>query len=866
MADGVQTATAAPNSPDTTPLSYPDFAAKIRARDSRLTPELVDDTTLVNKVLERIPQLKQYVAGEPPKRPDIPEGLKQKRVRVGSGLSPDEQKASTEIDSILKDRETKDLSIPERYQILSILSKEYARQHAEKGKASKGWLEKAKEYMLTLGGADIDVSTRLAGAVSDPKNIAIGATGFVSPAIPAGYFLWEGATRLPGESRKVIADPSYENIVSAGLTGAQVLGGATGMSATESVRTGLPSSEKAGAGTVTSLLQKMTGTGPKLAKEVASSELAAREKTAAATAKLQDDLKIKVKRINEDYNAKIDTAKRTHADSIAAREKAIAEAEADYVQQIAKVTEEHKRELAKASHERRGQAMIEAHRQKLDSQEKGLAEAVQHNVKNTGDLVTKEFDRRWDDARNIAGNDTPMDSVATKSIIEEAREGLHGVPADVTLFNQIMNEIEGGKGKDQVDIGAAEESSEEGRPVKAQTWGAMRDQFSALGTKMYSGDLPGNVYNALKLVRDGFRPGENAEKAGAVQDPRSFDAQLTKVMDAKGAKDLYKKLKSDYSQYMHDWHDTRNIPGGNGPRSPLAKLYRSIDPSTTIRQSTGPFTDRLIQQFGKYDKSGAAPSIINTLRDNNFELNKLPKPKHVPEPETPAVHTPAVVAAGEKLGKLKTEPVKGTDTASRLGQTRDIRIARAIEDTKRKIDRLAKSHTPEEVLALLKELKQAKIESNVEAQYGLRARDTIYAVLATEEFMRAVAGQANLLKFAPLYIAYRLGEIAAYRNPKFQDALSRITDADMAQLNKIYDKASPEEKAEAQKVFAGGLEARAKQGLPAPPLSRFSKFLTEDQLRKVMRAYVPYGQKREPPKKELGIVPPTESPMQVTAQ
>src|ERR1035441_8193828 len=70
MADGTQTATVAPPStPDVTPLSIPDFAAKIRKRDARLTPELVDDSTLVRKFLERKPELTKYVQSSEPRKP-----------------------------------------------------------------------------------------------------------------------------------------------------------------------------------------------------------------------------------------------------------------------------------------------------------------------------------------------------------------------------------------------------------------------------------------------------------------------------------------------------------------------------------------------------------------------------------------------------------------------------------------------------------------------------------------------------------------------------------------------------------------------------------------------------------------------------
>ena len=64
--DGIQTAT--PDKVSTAPLSIPDFATKIRKRDARLTPDLVDDATLVRKVLERKPELAKYVQSSVPRK------------------------------------------------------------------------------------------------------------------------------------------------------------------------------------------------------------------------------------------------------------------------------------------------------------------------------------------------------------------------------------------------------------------------------------------------------------------------------------------------------------------------------------------------------------------------------------------------------------------------------------------------------------------------------------------------------------------------------------------------------------------------------------------------------------------------------
>src|SRR5208282_4229765 len=158
--------------PATTPLSVADFASKVRERDSRLTPELVDDATLVRKVLERRPDLVQYVQGSEA-RPKLRRGREQ------------EADAEAQIKTILNGREPKDLSYRERFRILSVVGKEFARQHAKEWGEAKNWQEKLHALIGTAGGVAADVTSRVAGGATDPKNLAIGATGLIDPALPA---------------------------------------------------------------------------------------------------------------------------------------------------------------------------------------------------------------------------------------------------------------------------------------------------------------------------------------------------------------------------------------------------------------------------------------------------------------------------------------------------------------------------------------------------------------------------------------------------------------------------------------------------------------------------------------------------------
>lgn len=726
--------------------------------------------------------------------------------------------------SILQSFSFSKLPIYDRFQILAIAGEAYAKMQYRKGKEAKTTWDKIKSYYGAFGGGTIDYMNTIMAGITEPKNVGIMSGGttaamlgvpYAGAAVGAYYFL-TGAARLPGDAREAIKDPSYDNIKAVFMSGLQTAGTAGGLAeGTFDVKMGKGGIE--GRGLTEKFMQGQAKTTPAYTEELIK--------------KADERYTKSFNQVTDNYKAKVEDIKRKYAEDVGAREKAQAEADAEYVKHLADEGEKYGRELAQVEHAREGEAMVEMHRRKLQLQERELVGSTLSNVKNTGELIGKDFDQRWDQSREIAGKDWRSDPVATKELIEEARSSLHGVPADLALFNQIMQELEATH-----DAGGDVVSTAGGEPLKAQDWGGMRDQFSALGKAMYGRELSGNVYNALKLVRDGYRPGENANAPNVVQDPRSFDAQLTRRMESKGAGPLYKQLKSDYSRYMSDWHDTRNIPGGNGPRSPLARLYLSEDPASAIRHLTGNFTDRLIEQFGRYSKFGAAPSVIQTFRDNNFELTHLPKPKYTPLPEKPAALPGTTKVAPERAGK-DVAPVELPDKALSEAERRYKRNLHRLESVKiYKLGKAFREGDYSTMLDLLKEAKEARAKAAADRITTIGRHDAIMASLFATGMYGAGLLQNGHLGYALLYVPFRAGEMAMINSRWAGSIMSRVGPKDIEAINKMYEK-DPSMKPEGQKVITDVLLGMARKG-EAIALKTFSTFLTPEQVESIRNELV----------------------------
>jgi hypothetical protein len=547
----------------------------------------------VRKVLERRPDLTQYVQPSEA-RPQLRRGRE------------DEAAAKAQIESVLNGRDPKDLSYRDRFRILSVVGKEFARKHAQEWGEAKDWREKLSSLLGTATGVAADVTSRVAAGATDPKSLAIGATGIVDPAIPAAYFFLEGAKRLPGEARKLVDDPSYENIVSTGLTATQVGGSAIG--GVEGAGTGL-----GGAG-----LKKLAG------KVGATKAVSTLSDTIAGSPGLAEKVVADAKKARASYDSHVTKINHDYANNVTAREKAMATAEADYVEEVATAREKWVQETTEAHHARKGAAMIEGHRQKLESVSKALTKVVDDNVKNTEKLEKADLGQQFDAVREqIKLEDKTDEHPAVypqlnadhiKHRIDEARQMLQGAPEDVKAFNDLIKQMAKDKGEGAEESGGDKVDVSDPGTKLTLNWDEGRTQSSALGRASASESISGNVRKAIRHVLGDVTAklvGGRLEKTYT-----GLEGELQRVADEKGAGKAYTNARMGWRQYMEDWHDMSSEKGGG---SPLARLLRAADPAVVLDETKGKAGDRLIETLARHEKYGAVPKNLAKLRDYDME-------------------------------------------------------------------------------------------------------------------------------------------------------------------------------------------------------------------------------------------------------
>ena len=266
-------------------------------------------------------------------------------------------------------------------------------------------------------------------------------------------------------------------------------------------------------------------------------------------------------------------------------------------------------------------AQIAGQRQTLTRGIKEYAERLQQNLKSTHQTVKGRLDGRWDSLRKTpmkkAGvptilKDELLDSTRIYDAVDKAeRKYLQGAPESIKQFRELVEWIKA-EGKDQV----------EGRPrLRPITWDEARTHYTALGNRMYSGDLPGNMKAALSFVRD-----------------EGLGEQLRAGAGRAGALDVYQGLLKDWSQYESDWLDTSSV--GRGKGSPLAIARLRPNAASLIPDITGKTGDLFMQRLGRYRDAGASMGLAEGVRKLTGQMESLEKPPSVKmpakfEPPTP---------------------------------------------------------------------------------------------------------------------------------------------------------------------------------------------------------------------------------------
>lgn len=258
---------------------------------------------------------------------------------------------------------------------------------------------------------------------------------------------------------------------------------------------------------------------------------------------------------------------------------------------------------------------------------------AQDNLHKTHDAVRSQLDSRWNSLRDAMQDATVPSSDIFNAVESAKNEFLRGSPASTQQFNNLIKEI--GVEKFVEDEAGNLTATPDNAPV---SWDTARVHSSAIGNTLSSGNLPGNVYQALKAVRT------------AIED------QLGKAAEQNGRGDEYGAVRKDWSNYMTDWQDTSGVNKGG---SPLAHALKSPDAQNVTKIISGPAGDRMIGTLAKYKRFGGRPDLLASTRSTAAAAKavEVPKIKATPAPyeagTTPELkEVPPPGAVPKKLGPI----------------------------------------------------------------------------------------------------------------------------------------------------------------------------------------------------------------------
>jgi hypothetical protein len=248
-------------------------------------------------------------------------------------------------------------------------------------------------------------------------------------------------------------------------------------------------------------------------------------------------------------------------------------------------------------------------REGLQQASKSMVQKTYDNLHQTHDAARGALDQRWGQFRE-GMQDAQLDPAAAYNNIEAAKaKYLKGSPASLTVFNNLAREL-----------GIQEFMEEPNGTLKAipdtgeLPFDTARIHYSAIGDKLAQGDLPGNVYHALKSVQEGL------------------DRQLSSAAESRNLGKEYQALKSDEHQFRTDWTD---------PKSPLARAYKSLSPAFLEQHVLNPAKGEYISnQLKRYSEHGAQPHLPLAAKRFASEAaeitKKVPEVKELPQPKAAA--------------------------------------------------------------------------------------------------------------------------------------------------------------------------------------------------------------------------------------
>jgi len=327
-----------------------------------------------------------------------------------------------------------------------------------------------------------------------------------------------------------------------------------------------------------------------------------------------------------DHAGKVKEAQDAYQKELSDYQQATAEKKATHAEKVKAAKKEWVDKSYEAKKLKAESDKVQGRLEALKRGQEAYAKIIKQNAEATHAAVKGSLDSRWNALNEQVGRQTTLNSPAISDAIEEAKtKFLMGSPESLKVFNDLTRQM---TGEGQVD--AAGGATPVLRPI---TWQEGRVHYSALGDRMYSGDLPGNVYKGIGYVRD------------------ALDRELSATAKARGAGKVYSDLKGDWSRYMDDWRDMGAVATGG---SPLARVLRAQDPGFVASQVTGKAGERMAETLGRYKQFGGNPAAVSKYRALGEQVKNTPKIK------VPSAPGKLELPAEPKLGDApEAKSVKG---------------------------------------------------------------------------------------------------------------------------------------------------------------------------------------------------------------
>ena len=485
------------------------------------------------------------------------------------------------------------------------------------------------------------------------------------------------------------------------------------------------------------------------------------------------------------------------------------QAQADYWN--TRRTVEEKNEIAHAEHQK-AVAEVEARnkaseaavgeRAALDKKITENSAALGQQVRELEARVRAEGSAKYDAINQaVAGDSVPADTLA-QSVRHAQQKIIAGTPESIKQFNEILNT--GEAQEVSTSVGAAVPGTalydtlvREGaiEPSGTMGWRDLQGLYTELGDKMSRGNLPGDVYNALKYVRN------------------AIGEQMGKMAERHGMADAWNDARAHWQQYRDTFHDMTPVSQGG---SPIARVLRADDPGFIAQPILGKASTRAVQMLKAYDPAVAAQAA--QIAADNARMNALPKK--------------AVVKPTPKLTGVSTVP-----------EPPEPKVAEALKPPEPPVTKPIPE--PPNLVEATRQAREARLD-----MYINRLRSPVALAWEVPGIIMGAVGSLwhpsalSASVFMGGEFATRQAIARIMESPKAVEWLTKPTPQDIAQLNTL----GPEARSALQQAFT---DTMVKHHIPPSPALR--SFLTKAQLRTTMAA-VGASQGAQPPSTPEGVM------------